>query len=498
MKRDKENRYFNRKKVLRYLYDQLIKVVFPGDRLINMKSMKFRMGMFLLFVPVLFVFPGCSPKDEAASIPVDTTKVFSEAGLEQVPERWWTAFDDDRLNNLVDSALANNFNLKTAWQRLQASRALVDREASSLFPSVDASASSQMSQYINQYIQGQNMELGLSSSYEIDLWGRIRSRVEAERFRAKASYTDYKAAAISLSAEIVSTWYRLIEAQNQLELIKEQVSTNKKVLSLLEARFGSGQIRSADILRQRRLLESTREQKIAAETSVRLLEHQLAVLLGNPPQEEIQQLKDSLPELPPLPETGLPAELIRRRPDVQSAFNLLQAADKEVAAAISNQYPRFSISASTSTSANNVENLFRDWAYSLAGNIMAPIFYGGRLSAEVDRAEAVKKQRLYNYGQTILNAFREVEDALLQEKKQREKIQSIKKQVEIARQSYEQLRVEYFNGMGGYLDVLTALDEVQRLQRSLLTANLQMLEYRISLYRSLAGSFDTQREIENN
>jgi NodT family efflux transporter outer membrane factor (OMF) lipoprotein len=399
---------------------------------------------------------------------------------------------------MVDSALTHNFNLKTAWQRLQASRAVVDREASSLLPSVDASASGQMSQYVTQYFQGQDLELGLSSSYEIDLWGRVRSRVEAERFRAKASYTDYKAAAISLSAEIVSTWYQMIEAQNQLDLIKEQLTTNEKVLSLLEARFGSGQIRSADILRQRRLLESTREQEIAAEAAVQLLEHQLAILLGNPPQEEFDRIKDSLPELPAIPETGLPAELIRRRPDVQSAFNMLQAADREVAAAISNQYPRFSISASTSTSADNVENLFRDWAYSLAGNIMAPIFYGGRLRAEVDRAEAVKQQRLYSYGQTILNAFREVEDALLQEKKQREKLQSIKKQLKIARQSYEQLRVEYFNGMGGYLDVLSALDEVQRLQRNLLTANLQMLEYRISLYRSLAGGFETQREIEND
>ncbi len=475
-----------------------IKAKFPGDKMMKIKFTDHKIAVVLIFWAGFFILSGCSPQRETASIPVDTTNVFSTAGAEQAPEKWWTVFGDEKLDNLVDSALANNFNLRTAWQRLQASRAVLNREASSLFPSVDASARSQMSQYINQYIQGQNMELGLSSSYEIDLWGRIRSQVEAERFRAKASYADYKAAAISVSAEIARTWYQLIEAQNQLDLIKEQVTTNEKVLGLLETRFGSGQIRSADILRQRRLLESTREQQIAAETSVRLLENQLAVLLGNPPQEKFDRIKDSLPELPPLPETGLPAELVRRRPDVQSAFNLLQSADREVAAAISNQYPRFSISASTSTSADNVENLFRDWAYSLAGNIMAPIFYGGRLRAEVDRAEAFKNQRLYTYGQTILNAFREVEDALLQEKKQQEKIQSIKKQVEIARQSYEQLRIEYFNGMGGYLDVLTALDEVQRLQRNLLTANLQLLEYRISLYRSLAGGFETQREVEND
>jgi outer membrane protein TolC len=172
----------------------------------------------------------------------------------------------------------------------------------------------------------------------------------------------------------------------------------------------------------------------------------------------------------------------------------LQAADREVASAISNQFPRISLSASLSTADLNGGNLFEDWGRSLAGNVIAPLFYGGQLSAEVDRNQAVKKQRLYQYGQSILTAFREVEDALAQEKKQREKIQSIRNQLEIARQAYEQLRIEYFNGMGNYLDVLTALDEVQQLQRDLLTAKMVLLEYRIALYRSLAGGFETTRE----
>jgi len=453
--------------------------------------------VLLLFVLIFMGFIGCAPKTQTVSVPVDTAEIFSASGSQEAPEKWWTAFNDQKLNLLVDSALTSNFSLKSAWQRLQASRAVVDRESSSFWPTLEGSAQGESSKYQNEYIQNQSFQLGLRSSYEIDLWGKIRSRVEAERYRAKATLNDYQTAAVSLSAEIVRTWYQLIEARNQLSVVNEQIKTNEEMLQLIEARFGSGQIRSADILRQRQLLESTREQKISAQTRVGELEHKLAVLLGNPPQEEVDQLKDSLPELPPLPETGIPAELIRRRPDVQSAFNSLQAADREVAAAISNQYPRFSVSASASTSANNVEDLFKDWARSLSGNLLAPIFYGGRLRAEVDRSEAIKKQRLYDYGQTILNAFREVEDALMREEKQREKIQSIKKQVDLSRQTYEQLRIQYFNGFGGYLDVLTALDELQRLRRDLLSAHLQLLEYRVALYRSLAGGFETARESNN-
>ncbi|MDZ7847927.1 MAG: TolC family protein [Owenweeksia sp.] len=103
-----------------------------------------------------------------------------------------------------------------------------------------------------------------------------------------------------------------------------------------------------------------------------------------------------MPELPPLPETGIPIDLVRRRPDVQSAFKRLQAADQEVAAAISNKYPRLNLSISTAIRSNDVNDIFQTWARSFAGNLVVPIFYGGRLNAEVDRTEAVKQQLLYD------------------------------------------------------------------------------------------------------
>jgi NodT family efflux transporter outer membrane factor (OMF) lipoprotein len=371
---------------------------------------------------------------------------------------------------------------------------VVDRASSGLFPQLEASVRGESNRLQTQFQESQILQLGISSQYEIDLWGRINSNLEAQRYRADASLADYRTAALSLSAEVARTWFSLMEAHGQLRLVNQQIETNEKVLKLLQTRFGTGQIRSADILRQRQLLESTREQRISVESRIQLLEHRLSVLLGKPPQKSMNYTRDSLPELPPLPETGIPSELVRRRPDIRSAYRLLQAADREVASAISNQFPRISLSASLSTADLNGGNLFEDWGRSLAGNVIAPLFYGGQLSAEVDRNQAVKKQRLYQYGQSILTAFREVEDALAQEKNQREKIQSIRNQLEIARQAYEQLRIEYFNGMGNYLDVLTALDEVQQLQRDLLTAKMVLLEYRIALYRSLAGGFETTRE----
>jgi NodT family efflux transporter outer membrane factor (OMF) lipoprotein len=447
---------------------------------------------------MLFILSNCSPKTSTVSLPVEPPQNFSESGTYEVPQKWWTVFDDENLNALVDSALQSNFSLQTAWQRLRASQAVLDRESASLFPSLNATGNAEINNRQSEFQQSQRFRLGLYSEYEVDLWGRIRASIDAQNYQVAATFADYQAAAISLSAEVARIYFQLIEARNQLNLAEKQVETNEKVLQLLKVRFSSGQIRSVDILRQVQLLESTREQQIFAESRLQVLQHALAVLLGKTPQTEIQLSNSVLPELPPIPETGVPAELIERRPDVRSAFNLLQAADRDLAAAISNQYPRITISASISSGAYDIQDLFTDWGRGIAGDLLAPLFRGNELSAEVDRAEAVKQQRLYEYGDAVLTAFREVEDALVQEKQQAKSIESIERQVELAMQTNQQLRSEYLNGMSNYLDVLTALDEEQQLRRDLLNSKLALLEYRIALYRAIAGTIETEREIADN
>ncbi len=448
----------------------------------------------LIMIITLISLMNCAPRSKQIAPPIDAPEVFSDSGIIQVPEKWWTTFQDTTLDTLVDKALRSNLNLETVWQRLREAQAVVDRESGAFIPDFDAFLDGEIRR--SEIEETEQLRLGLSANYEIDLWGRIGSAVKAEEYRARANFADYQTAALSLSAEVVRTWHQLMESKNQLELVEQQIETNEKVLSLIKSRFGRGQIRSVDILRQRQLLESTREQKIAAESRIQVLKHQLAVLLGRSPQEEFAYATGPLPELPPLPETGLPMELVRRRPDVKRAYGLLLAADRDLAAAISNQYPRLMLSASVSTTENNAGNLFDDWVRSFAGNLLAPIFYGGELSAEVDRMEAIQKQRLYQYGQTVLTAFQEVEDALIREKKQAERINSLAEQVRLARQSYERLRIEYFNGVSNYIDVLTALTDEQQLRRDLLSAKLTLLDFRIALYRALAGGFETERENE--
>lgn len=428
--------------------------------------------------------------------PIEDPKSFAAEGNVRIQEKWWTSFEDPILNRLIDTALTANLELAGSWEQFQASIASVKSQRSFLFPDIQAEARTGISRPEPDFAGGENSRVGVSAAYEIDLWGRIRSGIEAEEFRAQANYFDYQAAAMTISAETAINWYRLVSARKELALIGEQVQTNENILKLIRARYASGQIRAVDILRQENLLESTRNQQITFETQVQLIENQLAVLLGTPPQNLSEIPIAGFPELPDLPETGLPLELTRRRPDLKRAYSLVLAADRDMAVAIRNKYPSISLDLSAQARSNDFNALFKDWAYTLAGNIVAPLIYGGRLNAEVDRTEALKNQRLYEYGQTVLIAFREVEDALISELKQKERITTLEKQLDLSAKTNKQLKLSFLNGLTDYLDVLLALGQEQQLQRDLINAEQQLLEIRIGLYRALAGSFETEREVE--
>ncbi|HBY69875.1 MAG TPA: hypothetical protein DEG69_20290 [Flavobacteriaceae bacterium] len=448
----------------------------------------------LLALLFLCIVNACAPKITNIPPPLEEPQPFSYTGTEVIPEKWWISLKDTTLNKLIDSALSKNMELAATWQQVLAARAIQKRQASTLWPQVEANARTSLNRPQADFTGGEDIQLGLSASYELDLWGRLRSAKQAEAFRAKASYYDYQTTALVLSTQIATTWYRLVTAQRQLVLANQQIKTNDDIVELIQTRFSSGQTRAVDILRQRQLSEATRTLKIGYETDVALLKNQLAVLLGEAPQNNpIPTPTDSLPSLPPFPDTGLPLELIRNRPDVQQAQHFLLAADRDMAEAVRSQYPRLSVSATGQFRANDYSDLFKEWAYSLAANLAAPLFYGGQIRAEIDRTEALKNQQLYNYGQTVLNSFREVEDALLQEQKQKEQLESLKRQLELAEKTSRQLKIEYLYGASEYLDVLLTLNQEQQLRRDLIAAEQTQLEIRIDLYRALAGGF----EIEN-
>lgn len=448
---------------------------------------RFRILLALMQV----VWGGCIHRETNAPYPTQPPPPFSDSGETFTPDRWWTEFGSGELDAQVEQALGGSFVLAAALQRLRAARAVARREASDLWPDVDGIAASD-GIFRSGAPDSSSYLLGLDAAWQVDLWGQIESRVDAQRLRAAATQVDYHAIALTLSAEVAGTWFSMIEARAQLELLDEQLETNVTGLELQEARFGLGQVRSGDVLRQRQLVEATREQIVVVKSRIAVLEHLMAVLQGRPPQAAEYTTGAELPALPPLPATGLPSELLQRRPDVRRDFLAFQAADRDLASAVAAQYPRINLTSSIVTAAESPENLFRDWISSISSQLIAPLIDGGQRRAEVDRTAAVKGELFNQYGQTVLIAFQEVEDGLVREQFQIQRLDRLVRQVELGRQASLQLREQYLIGEADYLDVLSAIQQEQRLQRETLSARLELVLIRIGLYLALAGSFDTR------
>jgi outer membrane protein TolC len=204
------------------------------------------------------------------------------------------------------------------------------------------------------------------------------------------------------------------------------------------------------------------------------------------------EVTGQLIELPALPATGVPAEVLSLRPDVRSSFLALQSADSRVAAAVADQYPALRLTASLETVGSSTCTAFSDYLGSIMAGLTAPLLDGGRRKAEVERTSAVARERLHDYGQSLITAVGEVEDALLAEMQQQHYIQSLEMQLSLATQTMEQVKERYLKGVENYQRVLTALTSLQSLQQSKITAQKDLLLNRIELCRALGHGWDYQ------
>ena len=447
---------------------------------------------------IVLLLTGCSPQVSRQAPPLQPQGGFSGSGQEQLPEQWWMAFEDQTLDSLISRALAGNFSLQTAWDRVDSAYAVARKAGAALVPQVDADigVGTQRSRINSRTDSSQSFNLGLAASYEVDLWGRIGSITTAAELDAQASTEELQTAALTLSAQVAATWFQLLEQRGQVEILGQQIRTNEKTLEIISLQFRTGQVGIADVLQQRQVVETQRGELALTTSRAQVRQNQLAILLGISPTNFTQATTENLDELPPLPSTGLQSDLIENRPDVRAAWLKLQAADKRVAAAVADRFPRLSLTGRASTTSEEIENLFDDWLASLAANLLAPIIDGGRRRAEVERTESIASEALHQYGQTVLDALLEVEDALTREKRQLEYLISVDRQLELAGQATERIRDRYLNGAEDYQRVLTSLISEQRLQRTRLTAKRELFENRVNLCRALAGGWEMTRQPE--
>ena len=451
--------------------------------------------LVLLVLTIIALAGSCSDPVKNPAMPTEIPKSFSTTGTEPLPGNWWQAFEDNQLDTLIDQALANNFNLETAWDRLAQAQAVAKKSEAALWPQAELDAGFRRSRQENQGLTNYSnlYSLGIAAGYEVDLWSRLKSSQKAAWLDVQAQHDAVNTAAITVTASIANTWYQLAEVKALVQIAREQIETNRQVLEIVTVKFRKGAASAADVLRQRQLVASTEAMLIVAEETEELFQYQLSVLVGHHPELTWQQTSISLPDLPPLPRLGVPADVLWRRPDVRRDFRQLQAADQRLAAAVADQYPRISLAASVDTSAVSVHDLFDDWLANLAANAIQPLFDGARRKAEVQRQQAVVLERVHTWGQTILDALWDIEAALTQERQQTQLLDSLNLQIGLARETYQRNRERYIKGQANYIRVLESLQSLQALERNVVTAQRTLIGRRIDLYRSIAGSFDLPR-----
>jgi len=415
----------------------------------------------------------------------------TQAGDAKRPVEWWTSFGNPELNALMDEAMNENLSLRQAWARLEQAHAVARQAGADRFPSLSAETGASATR---NEVNGQRMEveeyfLGLAASYELDLWGRIRSGRKAAVLDAEAARSDVHTAAVTLAASVASTWVSILESRADQALLQQQLQSNRTYLELLELRFRKSMATALDIDQQHQTVAQVESQMPLAEAEEQALRYELAVLLGKAPSQELSVGTGPLPQLPPLPDTGLPAELLSQRPDIQAALARLEAADFRVAAARADRLPALKLSASGAYKAEQIKEVLDNWYLNLAANLVAPLIDGGRRAAEVQRTKAVVKEKLAAYREVVLTAIREVEEALIREKKQQEYIAGLQRQAKFANRALAEVKERYLKGQTDYLRVLTATLSVQGLERNLISAQRDLLVLRVGLYRALGGTW---------
>ena len=446
---------------------------------------------------ILVLVASCSPfKPRTRQSPAgELPPAFSLYTAESEPaNRWWEEFNDPDLNALIIEMLSDNLTLKQAWARLNQVRALAVQAGAALYPDLTgtAGASYTRQRFGNgswKTVSDDNYFLGGVSSYELDLWGRVRSGRKSALLEASATREDVNAAAMTLAAEVAQRWVNIIAQRMQKRLLEHQLQTNLTFLELIELRFHMAMVSVLDVYQQKQVVEDIKAEIPLVEAREQLLRHELALLLGKLPKTVLNISREELPKPIEIPATGLPADLFSSRPDLRAAGMRLWAADWQVAAARADRLPAINLTAQARYGEADADVLFDNWLLSLAGNLTAPIFDGKRRAAEVDRSLAVVDEKLSAYRQTVLTAIKEVEDALVNETKQREHINGLEKVTATARKALKEAGNRYRKGLNDYLPVLTQLLTVQGLERELIQKHANLLGARISLYRALGGTW---------
>lgn len=401
---------------------------------------------------------------------------------------WITTFDDEALSALVREALSANYDLAASAARLEAAWAEARIAGADRLPQAQAQASSSRGQTIPTLGPVDAFQLTLSASWELDLWGRWRQRGTAAGAHALAVAADRDAAALSIAGQVAKAWYAARSAGAEAQVAQALVAIQRQALDLADRRLRAGLL-DAEAVREWRTALAAAENRAASAAITRATRiRQLEVLLGRYPSGQLT-CPSTLPPLPGPPAAGIPAAVLVRRPDVRAAEQRYRAALARGEAAQADLYPRFALTASAGRSSADLGDLldadFRVW--SLGANLLQPVFQGGRLRANRDRADAEAQASGALFAHTVLRALGEVEIALITGTLLSDRDQRQTEIVAEANALETRAEARLSDGLGTALGQVAAQRGALEAELNALAVRLLRFDNRIDLHLALGG-----------
>ena len=412
------------------------------------------------------------------------------AGGIAVPQQWWKLYNDPLLDELVSAGLERNADVKGAMARVEeAEAALREARATLFFPLVEGEAGASRSRVLDKGTSS-NFNLGASTSFEIDLWGRLRRSEAAIREQLLASRYGRDTVSLTLAAAIARTYFGVRSLDAQLAASNGILKAADESVAIAKKRLDAGVASALDVYQAGSLRTTAAAQAKEVARQRAVLVHQLGVLTGKVDLVVTEGDLFALP-VPPLAPSGLPSELLQRRPDVREAEANLAAATQRIGVARASQFPALSLTASLGLASGELSNLFSTGSrvWSVGANVLGPILDGGRYAARTAQAEARARQAEAAYQRAVQNAFRDVSDALSNGRLAAELETDYAQKVDVARAALRLALLRYDSGYSAYLEVLDAQRTLNDAQLGWIRNRQAYLAYTVDLMNSLGGGW---------
>jgi multidrug efflux system outer membrane protein len=446
---------------------------------------------------------GCTVGPDYKRPDVELPANYASAGEKDAEQKplapdWWKVFGESDLDELETTAIQANHDLRAAAARVVQARAAARAVAGQLYPSLAFNPSISRARFsgnANANTNGQSTTLTTASlpldlSYEVDVWGRVRRSVESADAQAQASADDFGVVLLTLTADVAQNYFVLRSLDAQDEILNRSIELFREQVGMTTTQRNAGIVGQTDLLQAQTQLDAT----IALEADIRRqrkdAEHALAILTGKPPSEFVLAARKLELEPPSVP-AGLPADLLRQRPDVAEAEHNLVAANAAIGVAKADFYPQLDLSAAAGLLSIDLQRLF-DWqsrVWALGASLSAPIYQGGKLTAQYEQAKARWDELAATFQSTVLKAIADVENSMTDIHLRAEASASQKSAVVSAREYLRLAQLQYRQGLISYLQVIDA-------ERTLLTNELteaQLLNQRFAstvlLMKALGGGW---------